>query len=72
MNNTVHSEAIQVVDENMTPEQAARLLNVKPGTLAVWRSTKRVPLPFFRIGGQVRYQRSEIERFIKDNSCHVA
>lgn len=53
--------------DNLTPKQAAVLLNVPAATLAVWRSTNRVVLPFFKIGHHVRYRRADIDRFIEAN-----
>jgi excisionase family DNA binding protein len=53
--------------DNLTPKQTAALLNLPEATLAVWRSTNRVVLPFFKLGHHVRYRRSDIERFIEAN-----
>lgn len=53
--------------DNLTPKQAAELLNVPEATLAVWRSTNRVVLPFFKLGHHVRYRRTDLERFIEQN-----
>ncbi|NPC57853.1 helix-turn-helix domain-containing protein [Caenimonas soli] len=58
--------AIQrITGDNLTPRQTAALLNVPEATLAVWRSTNRVVLPFFKLGHHVRYRRSDLERFIE-------
>ena len=51
-------------DDLLTTAQAAELLEVSPGTLEVWRATKRYPLPYAKIGRCVRYRRSAIEQFI--------
>lgn len=51
--------------DNLTPRQTAELLNVPEATLAVWRSTNRVVLPFFKLGSHVRYRRADLERFIE-------
>jgi hypothetical protein len=57
----------------LRPEQAAERLNVKPGTLANWRSTERQPLPFVRIGaGAIRYRPEDIERFVAERLTHAA
>jgi excisionase family DNA binding protein len=53
--------------DNLTPKQTATLLNVPEATLAVWRSTNRVVLPFFKLGHHVRYRRADIDRFIEQN-----
>lgn len=44
--------------------EAAELLSVKPGTLAVWRSTKRYPLPYVCVGRSIRYTESGLLAFI--------
>ena len=48
----------------MTPTQASETLKVPEKTLAVWRSTNRVKLPYCKIGGAVRYRRTDLEAFI--------
>lgn len=48
----------------LTPEQVAKQLVVEPTTLAVWRSTKRQPLPFVKIGALVRYRPEDVAAFI--------
>ena len=52
----------------MKPEQAADFLQIAPATLAVWRSTNRRKLAYVKIGGQVRYRREDLEKFIADNT----
>lgn len=45
--------------------EAAALLSLKnPGTLAVWRTTKRYPLSYIKVGRRVRYRREDIDAFI--------
>ena len=47
------------------PEIAANLLDVTPGTLAVWRSTNRYSLPYVKFGGKIKYRLSDIKTFIE-------
>lgn len=42
-------------DPLLTEQQAAEVLGVKPGTLQVWRCTRRYGLPFVKVGRLVRY-----------------
>ena len=49
-------------------EVAAERLDVKPGTLKIWRCTKRYPLPYVKIGGAVRYRPEDIEAFIESRT----
>lgn len=44
---------------------AAVYLHVKPGTLSVWRSTRRYALPFVKIGSCVRYRKRDLDAFIQ-------
>lgn len=55
----------ELQDELLTTREAAALLKVAPGTLEVWRSSKRYPLPFVRVGRAVRYSRAACFEFLK-------
>ncbi len=49
----------------LTDKDAAAYLGLRNvGTLAVWRSTKRYPIPFIRIGRSIRYRREELDKFL--------
>lgn len=52
----------------LKPEQAAQVLGVSTNTLACWRSTKRYPLPWIRVGNRVRYRQADLEGFIAARS----
>lgn len=58
-----------VGDELLTAEQAADYLNVKPQTLALWRSTGRHGLPFVRVGRAIRYRRRDLEQWLADRTA---
>lgn len=51
-------------DPLLDGSQAAAILGVMPGTLEVWRTTKRYPLPYIKVGRNVRYRRSALEAFL--------
>lgn len=51
-------------DELLTEQEVALELKVSKGTLAVWRCTKRYPLPYIKVGRLVRYQRSGLNSFV--------
>jgi len=51
-------------DRLLDGTQAAALLGVAPGTLEVWRTTKRYPLPYIKVGRNVRYRLSALEAFL--------
>ena len=48
----------------LTPQQVADIIGINKGTLAVWRCTKRYPLPYVKFGGAVKYKPEDVEAFI--------
>jgi excisionase family DNA binding protein len=52
--------------ENMNAEEAAEYLNIEIKTLRNWTSSKKIP--FSKIGGTVRYRKSDIDAFLKQNT----
>lgn len=52
--------------------EAAQILDLKPGTLQVWRSTKRYPLPYIKVGRLVRYRQSDLEAFLNGRTVEMA
>jgi excisionase family DNA binding protein len=56
----------------LTPAQAAEILGVTIGTLAVWRCTARYPLPFVKIGRRVKYRLADINNFIENGVSNLA
>lgn len=51
-------------DELLDEREAAQLLGITAGTLAVWRSTGRYDLEFVKIGRAVRYRRSALQTWM--------
>lgn len=56
-------------DDLLTPREAAKILGVSAQTLAVWRCERRYNLHYVKIGACVRYRRSELTRFIEQQTC---
>jgi excisionase family DNA binding protein len=54
--------------ELLSEAEAAVYLGLKPGTLSVWRSTKRYDLPFVKVGRLVRYRRSDLDRWLQSRT----
>jgi len=54
----------------LSDAEVAELLGVTIGTLAVWRCTRRYPLPFIKAGGRVRYSLADVERFLETRTIH--
>jgi excisionase family DNA binding protein len=52
-------------DRLLTQEQAAELLGVLPKTLQAWRTTRRYPLRFVKVGRCVRYKPEDVADFIE-------
>ena len=55
---------------NVDDKQAAEVLAVKPTTLAVWRSTGRYNLPYFKVGRLVKYRLSDLAEFQVRRTAH--
>ena len=53
------------VEKLLTPREASEILGVPVQTLAHWRTTRLVQVPYFKIGGKhVRYRASELAAWI--------
>jgi excisionase family DNA binding protein len=54
-----------VAEPLLEPGQAAALLGIGVDTLAAWRHTGRVKLPYVRVGNRlVRYRKGDIDALI--------
>lgn len=49
----------------LTRKEAASFLGISSGTLAVWVSCKRYPLPYIKVGRLVKYDYDDILAFIE-------
>lgn len=52
----------------LTPEEAANIIGVEPGTLANWRSNKRHELPYYKPGKRVFYWERDVNNFIEKST----
>ena len=60
------------MNSNLLDEKdAAARLNISITTLRTWRSTKRYPLNYLKIGRCVRYRPSDIEAFMDSRTISV-
>lgn len=48
----------------LNEDAAADLLGVRPQTLTTWRSTKRYPLPYVRVGRLIYYREADLLAFL--------
>jgi len=56
----------------MSPAEVSAYLGVPTSTLAVWRSTGRVCLPFLKVGAHVRYRREVVDAFLEGEGLDPA
>jgi excisionase family DNA binding protein len=61
--NTYQSKA-----ELFNNTEAAAYIGVTPGTLEVWRSTKRYNLPFIKVGRLVKYRKESLDAFLESRT----
>lgn len=62
------AEIAQRSRELLDEKAAADFLDLKPGTLSVWRSTGRYAIPFIKCGHLVRYRRSDLEKWLESRT----
>lgn len=55
-------------DTLLSVEQAAAFLKLAIRTLDVWRSTGRHGLPYIKVGGAVRYRRTDLEAWLAERT----
>lgn len=53
-----------VLPKLLKPEQVAELLQTTTNTLAVWRYTRRVNLPYVKLRGKTLYDEDQILAFL--------
>jgi len=51
--------------QSLDTAAAAAYLGIEPGTLEVWRSTKRQIIPYAKIGSRVRYSISDLDAWLQ-------
>lgn len=51
--------------------EAGAYLKTPAKTLVAWRCTKRVKIPFVKIGGNIRYRKSDLDAVIQANMHDV-
>lgn len=61
---TPHGSFYPKHPDRMLPAAAAAYLGVAESTLAVWRSTKRYPLPFIKVGRLIYYSKRALDAFL--------
>lgn len=59
---------MQELPRLLTREEAAKVLGVRPQTLAVWHCTGRQRLPVIKVGGRCRYRLDDLERWLAERT----
>ena len=65
MNTPVHPEE-ELFDRKAAAKYLGGSTPLSPGTLAVWDSTKRYDLKPIKVGGAVRYRKSNLDKFLEE------
>lgn len=60
-----------IPNQLITRKEAADFLGCKEHTLAVWATSKRYDLPFYKIGRLVKYKLDDLENFVLKNQQGV-
>ena len=61
----MHGETMaNIVNQLITPTEAARIVGVDPRTVAKWVRRSQVPRLGIEIGGRVFIRRAEVERLV--------
>jgi hypothetical protein len=58
--------------DRLTTAETANILGIVPGTLSIWRCTKRYNLPYVKVGARVYYKGSDVKKFIADRTVDYA
>ncbi|WP_081022067.1 helix-turn-helix domain-containing protein [Pseudomonas coronafaciens] len=52
----------------LTPDQVAATLGLSHRTLAAWRSSRRSPLPYVKVGSRVRYRLKDVSNWLESRT----
>lgn len=52
-------------------EDAAAYIGIASHTLEVWRCSKRYNIPYIKVGGRVRYRRSDLDIWLKSRTVEA-
>jgi excisionase family DNA binding protein len=55
------------MNHKLSTQEVAKYLNLSPNTLAEWRSTGKVKIPYLKIGKIVRYSLTDVNKFLENN-----
>lgn len=55
-------------DERYSDPEATKYLRLAEGTLAIWRCTKRYPIPYIKVGSRVFYWKRDLDAFLESQT----
>ncbi len=64
----LNAQTPRPIDRSFNNVEAAIYLGITPGTLEVWRSTKRYLIPYIRVGRLIRYRQSALDSFLESQT----
>lgn len=62
---------LPIFPDRYTAKEAAEILGVCESTLAVWRSSKRYPLSYTKIGRNIFYREQDLVHFIESRVVNI-
>ncbi len=63
---------MEKISELVDTVVAAKILDVKPGTLEVWRSTGRYQIPYVKVGRLAKYRRDDLNAWLASRTVGVS
>jgi predicted DNA-binding transcriptional regulator AlpA len=54
----------------LSPKQVEAEYGIPVGTQAIWRCTRRYPIPYIKLGRLVRYNRSAVETWLESRTIN--
>lgn len=60
-----------VNDKLLNSQQTSDYLGITKDTLAVWRTTKRYPIPYIKVGHLIKYKLSDLERWLDSRTKNI-
>lgn len=60
---------MQATKQKLTTTEAAEYLGVTKATLETWRCTRRVNVPYFKVGTRVWYSLADLDAYLE--TCRV-
>ncbi len=59
------------MDKLLSTDQTSDFLGITKDTLAVWRTTKRYPIPYIKVGHLIKYKLSDLERWLDSRTKNI-